>query len=742
MPDRWRDEPTPIDQEILSQTFEPIGQILNQRLERPIFFLTLHPTEWSAQYYGILGKGDEKAAQKLRDEVAEIQSRSADGEPTRKDLKELQRVCEELLNRFQDDDSQEHLHEAAIQILYEKPVPLGYVRIAGSQESPDRFDNWSLPAGADERTKTWFQRSLDFAHRFNLEPRAFEESIGAYDLSEASRLRFHCGRSRGGEEGKQALLLEVTEYMTAEDLVDEKLFEVYLAEYLYGMSASFDSRSRPEDLSHFFIPLSGLGQWRAAVCWVDTKCGLDRYKETLHSEISPCFHEAARELCSQALIDVFASQLSRALLARSRDRRATLAHLSDAFAHLWWATAISFFDRGNCCYRRVRNQRGELRAEAKCEKQINWLDEDRFLAEQSCQNSHKIQMNFMKLSDGSKQKEMLGDILPFDGVEFEIPLFDAAQQSRIGLRRYELQLKERIGQVFAVAAYEKTQSRVHTLEAVSHTMKNAVKSTGWRYALKRLKSVVRVEEDAEMDSALNDAIRSLSLFQVVEAVYGLRRLDSLCQAREYGKLAQWTDPGQVARWNRAEPEVFNKYVDLMKLFIALVCHGNERDSGYLCRTDPAGEWQRVSTANPHFSSVLNWIREHGALPPLASDVRGESHTVLLSVLVEPVVNAVTHGRNQFVQGRHKPELYITFENRLPEYIGVSVANPATVRRKGMPPGLAQSQALVSRTNLATIEESYHEGPEFGSGLAYSVNIFFHPIRLAEAILKDKTKPLD
>src|SRR6185295_3097418 len=239
--------PEPDDTEVLGRIFGPtMGRILEKHLKVPVFFLTPHPKLWALRYY------------------AEVRSAR---EPI--DLNELIRKHHdpvlgwgaEALDKLVEslDTDPETLRVSAAQRLRSTVLPLGWTDVAEAEKLNER-SHWALKRGGDS-TLRFMQHALDHAHGDNfdpLKPPSDQRKLGSY--------------------GKSKKLIKITDYMKEEGLIDKESFPSYLAESLYSQSIAVAKKHIPSKLDHYFLPLAGLGQWRAAACWV-------AYEEELSEEI-------------------------------------------------------------------------------------------------------------------------------------------------------------------------------------------------------------------------------------------------------------------------------------------------------------------------------------------------------------------------------------------------------------------------------------------------------------------------
>ncbi len=711
----------PVDRRILSRTFAPIGRILNQQLQRPIFFLTLHPEDWRAQYYGILIEPDERKAVLLKKLIHElVGSRSRDFQ-----------TLKDVLNSIQQQGwAASDLLAASVYILYQKTVQLACDIHEGT---------WFFP-GAQGQTNflTWFQQTLDFANKFNFTEQAFSDFVKE---TECRDLKFHCPF---GEGKKRSLVIEVLQYLTLPNLVNSELFEIYVAEYFYSVAGRHHLTSSaehsvtypsPEKLSHYFMPLSGLGQWRAAICWIGEDSS-DREAPTLLNELSSTLHQALNELCSQALVDVFSYELLGALAASPKlGARSWLARLANVFAFLWWSDEISFYQQSSCRFRLTRGNYGRLEESSSLGAASEVPQPfTRFLTyERLRPGRHQIQIDLSQILDSTPSMKTFGlNRLGFDRVLFEVRLFESPDEylgdsERVPhWQRIEDLLQERISQVLRLVASEASRSRAEALEAISHSMKHTLRSTGWRHSLEGIRKIVPQNDSARI--LLQQTLRSLAMFQIVEAVYDLQDLDRICERRWYHKLEWWTNQTQLRRWESATPDVYECYGKYICRFISLICSGHDIESFYF-RMDPKTDFATVSVWEEDFRSVETWIRELGPLPPLAMNRgQGDSHLALLATLHEPVVNAAKHSRPAHV--------YVTLASSLPAEIDVTIANKISGPLHMKPTGIEQARILIERTGLATIESAEVDRPQ---GLFYEITVRLHPHRLAGRILSEASR---
>ena len=430
----------------LSRTFRDIGRALRDTLQAPIFFIALHPQLWADQYYGVLGTGDPECSRWLTKRVEELS-----GAQTADDWRALDSIAESLVGDLRGSDPDEVLG-AAIDVLSRDPVRMGSRRL----DNKDRGRIWESPSSAFFLTDGgipapgWFQDALDFGCYCGLSVDRF------LALPSNGRGRGYCQFHWHFDSGTKARVLEVKSYVKREGLMLGRL-GIFIAEYLYYLAAmrklADAEPPRPSELDHFFLPLRGLGQWRASACWLvhDPIATPKPFKD--HS--SAPLHAALEELTTKSILESFGVRLKEALAKAQASNPAqldlfeadaaasSLESLCAAFSTLWWADEILLLERDICRFRLARDTAGDLRACEAAEQPLGDLvHRDRLLAWEADGHEVLLQINLEALNQyAAKRARTVG----ISKVQFRVRLLnrpDAEREWRDTWAGYEAQLRE------------------------------------------------------------------------------------------------------------------------------------------------------------------------------------------------------------------------------------------------------------------------------------------------------------
>ena len=715
---------------ILNRIFHPIGRILESENTdlTSVFFTMLHPTEWEVIYYGVGGKVDREAGARLHEYMRGVVG-------SRRENESWTDLLDRSLREFKERGAQsDELRGAAIHTFQSQKVRLGSTDKPASRLGRI-FYRWYLEGEKDPSAPLWFQDALEFAseHQFLVDRlKSTKESVPQFAVEFPS------------EEGPRATVLVYRNYMTREGLINRGNFEAFLAEYLYYCCApEITKRKNPppksSELDHYFFPLSGLGQWRAAACWLSV-----RSEKSRAEALNPALSRSLSVLCSQALIEGFSLKLARVLVDQRPElegreaREARFEGICEAFAVLWWAREIAFFRTGACVHRAARDHCGKLVPDPARQTLLHPSADSRMLRAHRVSEHDQVvvELDLGNLQEDVRrrykalQPEVIRDLLGFDQVVYSACLFDDRAEAE--LKEFEEHLGERIAAVITLFHNQRLKTEYMTLEAIGHTMKNTVKAVGWYRAWVDLRTVPDPQPPA-----VAQAIQALGMFMLVEGLGGLLRLASMARQGNLDKLSGWTNMEQLAEWKSAAPEVFRRYVDYFRDVISVICYGLRGNQGFQLRVEqrgeqPAEEW--VATDEPLGRSIEDWFRKYNALPPFRLTDR-DSHLALFACLNEPVSNAL-----QKLDKERKRGLFIVITDDLPRAILVTVGNRTDKPPSTMPPGLSQARALFGWTHLATIEEGAGRGrpdPVFEAGPdgpAYWITVRLHPQQLARRIL--------
>ncbi len=686
------------DTEVLGRIFGPtMGRILEKHLEVPVFFLTPHPKTWTLEYYAEAGAAREEISfpdliRKHRDPALGSDANALD----------------KLVENLGSFDPAALRAAAAIELCDTK-LPLGWTDAKRAAEL-GLPSNWALSRGGSS-TLRFMQHALDYAHSAKFDALAAPS-----------------GKRKLGPYGRSKKLIKISDYMKEKGLIDEGSFSSYLAESLYSQPLTTTEKNVPSRLDHFFLPLAGLGQWRAAACWVAYQQVWKRKK----LDIDEGMQASIQALFSQALIDAFISQLDQALVVQtsSASRRDVL---HDVFTLLWWSHEISFFRDGGCVALRRRNEEGRLVVANPKHANLAPSDGKGFLsicADPSCST---VQLDLTQLES---ERSLAREVFDCDRILFSVRLIDPAERDMVE-SVYGERLRERIGLSLRHYHLQQNATRAQTVEAIGHSMKNTVHITGWQESLRALQDL-----PAPRDPAVEAAIRSLSLYALVSGLGGLLRLVSLCERNEFDKIGSWSTPSALASWLNDPHKAFERYVTFIRNYVATICHGLGWRDGFELSIDgdSPSEVRYVGTLEPPQGSIRAWISEYGHLPPLSATEGPDAHTALMSALTEPISNAV----RALLSMRRGPSaragrLFVRIAANFPAGINVLIGNETDRPPSGTPPGLVLHRELLARSHLASLRQS--SPPEWSASemASYWIEVQLHPRELAERILARPTQ---
>jgi hypothetical protein len=448
--------PTPvrIDVQHLSRTFRGIARALQDTLHAPIFFIALHPHLWADEYYGVLGSSAEnenRRAQWLMGRIDKLSSTRAD------DWVALDSIAEELVSEIGKSDPHEIL-SGAFNVLSRQPVRMGSRRLDGSAGRPGaRQESAFFLRGGGTPAPGWFQDALDFGGNWELKIEDFRQFLGTSRDNRFCKFRWPFGTDR-------ARLMEVQTYVKREGLMSGRL-AIFIAEYLYylaGMQLLGHGENRhpnPSELDHFFLPLRGLGQWRASACWL-------RFNPVTRNTQLPEFPGAAlptalEELTTKSILESFRVRLEQAIATRRRlfvpDQASfievdnPLADLAYAFSTLWWSEEILLLERDKCVFRLARDGGGDLVPQECTEPLGNLINRKKRLIQwEQTKDATLVQVNLEELRD---RGPALRNTHGVSKVQFRVRLLTAPERDirwRETWNDYEAQLQDVLQRVLGV----------------------------------------------------------------------------------------------------------------------------------------------------------------------------------------------------------------------------------------------------------------------------------------------------
>ena len=668
--------------------FAPVAAALQKDVQHPVFFISLVPNDWSVQYFGLPKPERPDAECEIDGHLQAL-------------IKALERSLDrgpDLLDRFFEDHIKPHLGdpniraqltEWALKRLHGRRVPLGW-----EDSSSTGSSIWGRQNEGNQPL-LWFQDALEWAcrHQFNLE--GFLE-----------------GRNRVEKEVMlySNHLMSIPQYLSWPGLVNPRTAEAFVAEVLlYNTYRDGTSPCLPTELDHWFVPLAGLGQWRAAACWLSP-----------HATPPPPFtlgeHSAFQQLLSQALIDLFVDQLGRVIQSGKKEQ------LPDAFSVLWWSELPP----------RVFSSQGDLTRNHPLSQGNN-----AFLKIEKEGELCNISMDFNAIHPELQAR--IGTISGFDRVEFKIRLFDESPANLRDLApRHQSQLQMRLSSLLrqhaATADTTKALLRLDIEDAAIHMLKNSITITRWKESLAKLRKVEGQAMEATVKHAIREAQMSLASCFIVEGMGNLLRLKTIVEGDEWAKLESWTALELLERWQDRDPAILGIYAKWVGRFSALVCFGNSYHHGFKLvlrghRTVTSTTIDTAQVPEGTTDTMETWWENPQPMVPLSlREVR--SHIALLSTLIEPLLNATEALRRAPREGSC---LIIEMIDRLPQEITVRILNTTYSPPEGLAKGIKQLQTVLDGSQIASVRSDDRPYDPITKLLA--VEIALHPQKLADSILR-------
>lgn len=787
----------------LDEVFCPVSRLLERQLSVRVFNLSLHPLSRLVRYFG-LGHVPAPRAASTRKLVSWNPQREADDQNTETllhwlekkgladpktcqnidDLDRLAIVLERCCNN--DKNTSGRLIDMAVGFLRRHSVPLGCKCVINGL--PDEAPlHW--PRGS-ELTKVCFQDVLDILHYQVDRNTLIQKNPEGYAFLPTS------------DEGKPGPVLQLSKYMQRANLVTSTSFEVFLAEYLYhvlgGQQPLEQQKSgwpRPSLLNHYFLPLSGLGQWRAAACWL----AASERGALVPPDFQATMQSLLEELCSQAIIDLFGTKLIEAQKAGGPGEGVRFEALIRAFAVLWWSETIALYEGNRRICQAARDDAGNLVLQAHdgvASPNVDAESAARGEASQLIQfqiaRPGKLAQIFLNISTlsrvvGESPGALVG-LLGFDRVVFHTYLMDA----NADLNPYNGIMGRRLGSALINGLLVRRQTRENVIQTLSHAQKNLFDPIMWDQALRDLANLPD-PGDERSRQVLANAKAALSLFILVK---GMGDLQTICSLRESGhlfKISDWTHETQLQMWNNNPGQTFRAYVNGVQAMVHLLCYGRGYHDGFLLKmvedeeTGATQSWS-VTTSEPPVGWLSRLARE--TLPPFTAN-RLNGPIATLSALLEPVTNAidallekskpVTNGIDPVLRPTDReqgaPGLYVEVVNRINRIPDGGGYDKGVIVRLGnrMTPNpdmpeqdqrlfdrVVQFRDLLRATQLATIYDEGPEGPRLelhspaaAWGLAqpdwgtwdrkrrvYWLTVALHPNHLAREILVQSRRRAD
>ncbi len=779
----------------LIRAFEPLAAALQKELKLPFFFLALNPTHWRIDYYGLMAGSDEllvsdysalveklkqtrkgetsaeyvdrvaaefqkelfkglnlmDSPQNLKNDetsdsygtgVAEKFEGNFLGKPTDDQLQALKSCVDEAhVRTVVSKIIAEQLRAVASGILAKQPIELGSKNFAKSDNSPPQHP-WFLRSNPTGNLK-WFQIALHLAASGS-EEKAHSLFESVYNQDLLTDLLDLVGWP----------VIGVRNYMSSANLVDSRNIQFFLSEYLYAISQVngklLESWGNPSQFNHYFLPLEGLGQWRAAACWLLRK----DVNGQQSIKISDALHASLRIICSLALVDAFITDLSETLSSVGSGIESAEARIEigKEFATLWFSREISFYRGSQFVFEFYRDDVGEMIPGQEDGKagHLPYVPSDRFMSitYQPASNDHLIQLDLTHLP--YPEPKNTAAILGFEKIVFSVPLFASSEgEHSHAVFPFEEHLRERLAALLDLHHKRGAANRTDVVEAINHQMKRALESVAFPEAFKELGSM-----DQNSEHFPHVTAKCLTLCQLSQAVPSLFRLVTINQERQIEKMTGWFHSEKLKTWRTGGNEIVDHYVEVMSKFFAAMCWGNKMFDGFHLRVryrDSSVRDLIVPTNDIVFEPIIRWITgsTRGALPPLSlAKSDASSHIALFGILFEPLNNAI-NAANSFPAGTDRGRLYIEFadrfhrdENGQEERSGiiVSIGNECVSCPTTIPPRIVQLKRFLPFTQMAAVLEKDDQVPcekDFDSDRnrhRFWVSVMLHPQKLASQVL--------
>lgn len=779
----------------LTRAFEPLAAALHKELKLPFFFLALNPSHWRIDYYGLMSGADKPLVydyNALVEKLKKTRKGESSGDYVDRVAEEFQKdllkrlnltdslqqikndetsdsygacVAEKFKNNFlaelTDDQLQalkscvdgnqvrtavsqivaEQLRAVAFRILARQSIELGSRNFAQAANAPPQHP-WFLRSNPTGNLK-WFQKALHLAasgsekKAHSLFESVYKTDLGA-DLLDLVRWP----------------VIGVKKYMSSANLVDSRNIQFFLSEYLYAISQVdgklLENWPKPSLFNHYFLPLEGLGQWRAAACWLLREDG--NIQDGI--KISDALHASLRIICSLALVDAFITDLSEILSSVGSGIESAEARIKigKVFATLWFSREISFYRGDQFVFEFYRDDVGEMIPGQEDGKagHLPCIPSDRFMliTYQPESNDHLIQLDLTHLP--YPEPKNTAAILGFEKIVFSVPLFTSSEgEQSHAVFPFEEHLRERLAALLDLHHKRGAANRTDVVEAINHQMKRALESVAFPEAFNELRSMDQTSRDFPHVTA-----KCLTLCQLSQAVPSLFRLVTINQERQVEKMTGWFDKEKLKNWRTGGNEIVDHYVEVTNKFFAAMCWGNKMFDGFHLRVryrDSSVRDLIVPTNDITFEPIIRWITgtKRGALPPLSlAKSDASSHIALFGILFEPLNNAI-NAANSFPAGSDRGKLYIEFTDRFHQDekgheeragIIVSIGNECVSSPIIIPPRIVQLKRFLPFTQMAVVLEKDDQVPcdmDFDSDRGrnrFWVSVMLHPQKLASQVL--------
>lgn len=694
-----------------------------------------------------LVEGRQALDQAYEDMLAAIKRQSREGSIDLSNTKALFGLCDQLVTEAQQLAPHLNLDEQLV-----RAVAVCWLE----DEALSLGDALDVPAWDHERWRT---------SRNQQAPLRFQDAIDWYASHQSPTDRAKFARDAEYDEvglTNNPTVLQVP--ANRPNIVTLANLKVFLAEHLLaynrypsGMQPSSLRSTTHSGLTFFFLPIKGLGQFRAAIDWV----GVDGYnmnsaqiKSQLFTQATTLQRLGLESLFTQSLIQSFSTSLRQAFSQIQEEESKSSDAPYQAFADLWWANEVRFYKNRQLQNRLLRSEgeddttwiqatnppspwnlpwsgyngsfRGFLATSGKGHPELTYIRLN-LSSFASSSNDTNRKINRL-LANAALSLRDLGETieeLPFDEVLFACYFFEPLKED---LAEWVDQLGDAVVTVLLEQTIQRTKiirSRAKTIERLAHWLNGLMRSVGRAGAANNVEAAMKLVADNDVAlQLLQEAGNSLQLMVLAEAGTSLFRLYGTIDEGDFAHLRKWFTETSRLEWGM--PTAFQKYVQSVTHLaraigsarghkrIDIVVNGKKTEYNDGCKLD------------------LDDLR----FPPLSKGEKvNEPILALLPALTEPLENALNYLDRKRQLGSETPiriEIEDLRDTDSAECILINIGNPF-FEENDLPErhGLARAQELMKITRLATIDAG--ERREVDGVPYYFVPVRLHPQRLAERI---------
>lgn len=697
------------------------------------FFIFLEANTWQVRFLSInSGNADPRSAAHLDAFLGHIRDKddrqSNDHKRNLADTRLLLDLVFEIIKNS--GLTRPEIQGAAIHWLKSKGLMLGNTSNAGS--GARKISYWDF--GGEELPLLEFQNALDWRATFggDLERMKEEREDVGYTKINPSVLKVPMSAARPH-----------LEILLAEHIIslDEEAFS----------NPDLIKEMKSPRLTHYFMPVRGLGQWRAAIVFleIETEDVNDQRGNSLANKLAGQASElsrlAAEELLTLSLINVFAHSGRQSLAPFTLDQEEQRKKLRNAFSIIWWSSQIEIYKDGECLERLARNPKDnylEVQSDplVRSTSQARWktLSNTKYPGCFSYDEKQHPEVTSIRLLinpiissviPNLKDAERTMRDCPFHEVRYVCSHFQANEQ-KIG--RWVDQLADCVAQVIVEQNLRRRafdSGRAEIYENIAHTIKASIDTAGAPYSRKTLR--VDLKELVEEHPKLKMVANTLSLLTIMEGSAGLLRLQGILHSDDVSKLEKlskdWFNGDSLIGWNNTSgegtEEVFHCYKNS-------ILHLARSIGSALAR--PWIEMTAGDRRERHDGYCI-FDQQKLDFPPLSQARGGEAIFALLPAVIEPLLNALRYLANQGERAAREPIKLMMEDNRIIKddrkakhhgpHILLKIGNRCWNNQTHDPAGVNTTRRLMRLTKLATMEQ-----PEIVDGYRW-ISILLHPQKL-------------